>query len=1350
MGKARSAGLVAAAVLMAAVLACAATEKEEWLTGGPLAGLRLPDFAEGEAPEVELYPGSVEHYRAYMTKYVPVRSFFDRQSLRRNWVVPAIPGAEGAPVEQYRPPCRAPDGDPVPVLRCRPGSPLLKLDLGTLEIGLYAVRLIGAVEPAKLRRFREPLYVAMRVNDGPAGQVNTYRLRIGYVDDFYSVAEIYFHAPARRRYQAELFVDRGSTVDLLLHNVTLDDVLAGTVRRPLKQRTTLHAEQPLGKERIPSLERLPSLSAQERLARDAALWRWLPPINAQGAWLDLNVEVPGVAQGTGDPREAEYGSWEAVDNLSAELGGLLRYDPELYDAFLENRKLGLRYTVEDLIARRPLPDPYPYKDDGAGLFFPDPTNPDRGYQFAPIAYAVGMRLRAAVRAIEGGAELWRRTGNREIARDAAVTLIRLAYQYPAIDSANWLACLTAIPGAYDRDLRCRQREEMARWLPDYSGYLKPLYAYDALFDTIQGNEELARSIGRFVPWVRTSEDLIELLDVYLVQTQAKRIMRYHDHSEPTALANVAAVLGDTSVTDPYLEWLFTRTFVYPLNPCGIQDLMVSGCDRHGTQYIGSTFYAQGDGAATSAATLSRYLAAGGNPQFDLSRAEISPKPLAQCRWQLDIMVAGLDFARIGDVCGPDKAPGATLPALIEASQRGWQWSRDPRFAWVLAHLAGPEEVPRAEWAAIEAAAAQVRRAPWLDNRSRVVSNWFGVLETGLEHDDYRFRRAAYVRTGIGMGHQHADTLDLQVVAHGLPMTIDGGQRSGYSEPNDRFSRVHNVVEVNGQGNEEYGLRSPAWVQTLSDAPGARYLQANAVPPDAARLFYRQVALLDVDEGANSHRLPVSLQVPGSRLDPGAVTGNSYVFDVFRVSGGQTHAYCFHGPVNDDFAWNAENVVPVSSVKPRFDVESDVGYLSLFAPYPNGKLAGTAPATLQATWRYTRDGKVGSEQQMLGENYQAASPRKFTRLHLLGAAGLRALRAESVSEKFDYHYTNLMALRRGEALESAFTAIIEPFAGEPFITSCRLLPVAGNETDALRAAAVAVQTRNGHRDLCFADGRPESVRQIGAGETGGAYRVAGEFAYYSVDAAGLRQAALTGGTLLEGPHLRLRTAARRRTARVTGVNYPEQSLRIDAAWPEAAAGRAFTIGSPQWTTTYTVTAVRPADGGSTLTLDGGADCYRSPIREVDAAAGRVRCAIDFNPGGPKQPAKNRVASNDQLTRFWRAEQVSGDTFRLTGRPVSEADFAPSGVLRLWEYGVGDTLAQSAYVGLRRVEEGVYELVGDVDVTVALKVRALAISTDRESWKRLEGRREGDWLAVTIDAGAFAAGAVYLKEEAAPAM
>lgn len=96
---------------------CAAAQDAEYETGGPLAGAKLPLWKtqygeppghpgslpdkmataasvrdgqfvytewgpQGQAPEVELYPDAVEHYRAYMFKYMPIRSFFDKQSQR--------------------------------------------------------------------------------------------------------------------------------------------------------------------------------------------------------------------------------------------------------------------------------------------------------------------------------------------------------------------------------------------------------------------------------------------------------------------------------------------------------------------------------------------------------------------------------------------------------------------------------------------------------------------------------------------------------------------------------------------------------------------------------------------------------------------------------------------------------------------------------------------------------------------------------------------------------------------------------------------------------------------------------------------------------------------------------------------------------------------------------------------------------------------------------------------------------------------------------------------------------------------------------------------------------------------
>lgn len=1279
---------------------------QDYEVGGPLAGLRLPPFPtqHGEkpgqpgelpgkhdgdplAPCFELNPGSPELYRNYWFKYCPCRSFFDRQSKVRGWVAPNIPGA--AKAEDYAAPLywvprhaavvnTGLRWKPVPVIRCTVGSPVLKLDLGELDIGVYALRLIAAVPTEQLKPFRTPLFVRATLNDGPRGEPNSYRLRLGYCDEFYSIAEIYFHADERRSFNAEIAVDEGSGVEMLLHEISLDDALAGVERRAIKSRRTLPeaGPPPPGNVEPPR---------DQRLARDAEIWNAFPRVNAQAfghGWMggdehtlrrNVSIGVPGKT-----PKEIadEFGEWQ----------------PGKGDVFLFNKKLDLAYTMDDLRKGLPLPAPYPYRDDGAGLFFPDPDDPGKGHLWAPIANEVQSRLRNYPGTlVRRNVEKYLKTGDTTAAREAAVALARWAYAFPTIDAANFLTYVVRDPGPYGRDIRCRRRDSTATFYPHYPLYVDPiLYDYDRLFDYIRDNAELAESIGRFVPWVKSPQDVVKLIDAYLVQTTAKRILRYHYYTDPMDIANAAAVVGDTKVTDPWMEWLFTKTFIYPLPPVGIADAMITGCCRDGCEYIGSTYYAQGEGALRVAESLERYLKAGGNRKYDLSDKARYPKPVAQCYWRLKNVVAGWDFLRIGDVCGPDKTAGHTLRDLAFA-RNGWDWTADPRFAFIISHYIGRKDESDAEWAKIEAAAAGVKRAPWLDNRSRVMPMWAGVLESGLEHDDPRFRRAAYVRVGFGIGHQHADTMDLQVVAQGCPATIDGGQRPGYSSPGDGTTRVHNLVEVDGRGFQGY-----SWVRALADAPGARYLMAEAEPPQGATLFRRQVALIDVDEGQGSHPLPIEAQKPGSKLPAGVTPANSYVFDVFRVAGGKTHTYCFHGTVEDDFQWNVADAKPVPE-----DDASEVGqYLGMFKSLPDKRFVGTAPGILEATWRQTREPRLmGSEVTHRRPNYSDDLPRRFTRLHLLDARGARAMRGSLNCRNYNYDFANLFVQKvtEKESQDTTFVALIEPFVGEPFITARRLLRVEKGEGDsaALQPVAVEVKTANGHTDILFADAALAERVIPDAKMT-----VAAEYAYLSTDKAGFRQAALAGGTHLAAPGIELRPAQRERVGKVVKVDYLAKTLWIDQPWPATTRPAVFEIGVPNHWTTYTALDVRPDGNLTRITVENGADYFRSAIEEVKPEEGIVRCALGPTMGNRPGINKAWVASDDDATTFWRADIVGDKTFKLTGGPVTKEAFGKAGVLRLWEYGVGDSLRQTTFASIRRVAPGKFELSADVDVTLTL--------------------------------------------------
>jgi hypothetical protein len=417
--------------LLTTVLAAAA---EDYEIGGPLAGVRLERFPtqhgetpgfpgcvpelmavgdvvddmgneyrqwgpQGQAPEWHLYDGSVEHWRAYMFKYMPIRSFFDRQSQLKNFVAADLADAAGTQIERYAEPLYwVPRHEPprptghqaaaVAVVRLKTGSPVLRLDLGELPPGLYAVRVIGAVETQRLRPFRQPLYMRMVINDGRDGADSTYRRRLGYCDQFYSVAEFYFHSFESRRYRAELAVDRGSAVELLVHNVSLDDVLAGTQPQALKTRTTIASAVPEARAAAEAAREkgravVEPVSREERLRRDAAIWNAFPPINAQGSGLRVGRSGYGSIRGvrvgsaelTGEQIVEQYGDW-----VAPERAGEMRKAADWDDAtvFLANPKLNLVYTVDDLRVGRALPAPYPLKDDGAGLYFPEPDDPESG------------------------------------------------------------------------------------------------------------------------------------------------------------------------------------------------------------------------------------------------------------------------------------------------------------------------------------------------------------------------------------------------------------------------------------------------------------------------------------------------------------------------------------------------------------------------------------------------------------------------------------------------------------------------------------------------------------------------------------------------------------------------------------------------------------------------------------------------------------------------------------------------------------------------------------------------------------------------------------------------------------
>ena len=1343
--------------------------------GGPLAGFKLPLFPtqhgeepgysgclpgtnyspQHQYPEYELYAGSVEHWRSNMARMHPNRTLYDRQSQIRNWVASEI-AEEGilaaerqdhSCIEEYAAPVYwnhewilqyfvapdipdAPGPDrndgadrslsyladdtgkklkPVPVIRMGAGSGIT-LDLGELRIGLFVVRIIGAVATEDICPFRKPLFIEAEISDRPEGKSSVYNQRIGYCDEFYDVADVYFRADEERSYQMNVRIGEGSEVDLLVHNISLDDVLAGCVRRPLKTGTLHPCKASFTQTRDDTVPE-----------RDHQIWHGFPPLNYQAGRFDPGGPggTPGVEPGTNEMTrqeiEEEFGAWKHSDEP-----GLL----------MINEKLGLQYSMEDFCQRRPLPDPYPLKDTGVGLTFPSEQSPNHGRVWSPIGEALLQRVSTCYREIRAAAEAFHTDGDVHQAYEGALKLVRFAYSFPTVEDNNMLPSVVHDPGNYGRADRCRRRETGgSQFLGHFEFHFSLAPICDKLFPFIQGNEQLAETVGRFVPWVRNFEDVIELLDTYLLQTLAKRFMRYHysgDGREPEYLAEVAAILGDAEVAEPMMDWLFHRTFYYPRPLAGLPDYMVTATDRDGRGTIASSSYVFGDTwAAKFAEGADAYVRNGGNPKFDLHDPKRFPKIVPSLYFPIRSRTAGMWTMRMGNVSGPDKDYRKGFQYLHDSrAASGWRWTKDPAFAFALFHYGERDGWSDDEWKEIEDAAKNNRRAPWLENQSRVLPGYAAFLESGLQHDDWRFRRSVMLRIGTGTGHAHNDTLDLQIHAHGVPMTIDAGQRPGYSTPGDKHSRVHNTVEVDGQdwmsvhtaevNQWDHLGGTNCWISTMADGEGVRYMRATLANNPLCKSAQRQVMLIDVDEGEGSQKLgPESWGPAPQGLPRHIVSANSYVVDVFRAAGGSTHTYCFHSHIAEP---DPENPQPLTNLENKEKLNENEttelsGDLAIATEYlmefSGERYVARAPQNLEATFTLQKERNqpgnsrrfqlAGTESYLMGCAYDPDLPDKFTRLHMPGVEGELVMRGDLNCTQWDYRIPNIFLQRHGADLESAFVAVIEPFSGVPFIESVERMQMEETDASAQQPVAVRVLTTNGREDICYASGDPETLSRFGG------LSVAAETAFYSTDENGLSQISLVGASEFDCPDLKIKAAHPERHGRIIRVDHSQQAIWIDQLWPASDREQLVEILTqpsdvPEaWKTGFTVTSVQPEQDCTKITFLRSAGNYRSQIVDVNSEANELTAGLHL-PEGCGDFCRGWTATNEAGGRQWRVTNARDRTFTLEGETVREEMFQPENVLRLWEYGVGDKVRRSEDIELLKLSQGEFELRADDDIEI----------------------------------------------------
>ncbi len=1350
-------------------------------------------------PQFQNYPGSVEHFRGENSKYIPSLNPFNRVSLVRNFKAVALPGTESARETYAEPivyiPRFAPTvvtgerRDPVPVVRLKPGGARLRFEVGPLPWGIYVVRVIACLEEQDVRiTHPEDLILEMSINDGPDGEVNTYALRQRGTYNFYSMGEFFFRVESEtlRSFEIEIGSRPESAVDLLVHNVDVHDRLYATAKRAGKgnaitvTREALQAqwdsEEGLQIQENARTERAEALKAQRqrhpdladdelerrwRRERDDIIWNELPPLNAPintpGAGYytvpletDPATEAQLKAQGMAFARDWTDWQW----GMGIKDHATWRFEYDIYNfnpwrlAFVDPAQADKNpihtYTLDDLKALKPLPglpfEVYPWGkrfEDANGVYF-----------FNPVSAAGYITVATAQHRLENpNVSHWYLKGGHAIrSRDLALRLIRWAYAAPTHSVLHKFNVIVADP-ARNNGRRYAHEDRGIHYQSHEWANLAGLY--DQMFPYIQDNAELAEAVGHYVPWVKTPADVIRLLDTHLLQFGAQEVMcfqKFYDHEHAGMLAKLAAIQGDPAITDPWMDSMMTWTWEYPRRVGTFLSFLYTALQRDGSTSIGSFFYAQSGGLAAKVQEWIDQAGDGISPRFslkDITRIAATP------HWYLETRVAGMHHPSIGDVGGANIMYGEWMGGLGGWMKTGWRWTRDPRFAWGVVNLGRRMAETDAEWSAITNAAAGVRN-PFFANRSRVLANWGGYLEGGTDSDDFRFRHAARVRIGGGSGHNHSDMLDLGLWSLGLPMAPDGGARPGYGRPDVTGSWMHNVVTVDKQNRSDH-----AWVTALADMDGAQYLSARGA---AEPYLARQVALIEVDAGRPAARPPSTPHLlPGTTYDNDIALPRAYFVDFARARGGaRDHAYNFHGPTTDEF---------IANVTPRALDAFETDWLDSQTPekknyiVENEQWGGTVGAEgLTATWRMGRDpikflaAERGErttrapEPAIMGAAYDPNSPRKYMCLHLPGQQGARFLTGLWVSAASGEGREDGDLLRQvhviRETRQSLFAAVLEPYAGTPFIEGVTMEE--GDTQNADGHAALRVALVGGQRDLHVGDvaGAPE--RQLKDGT-----RVQARYAYVSRDGNGLRQVNLVGGKVLELPELTLTPEREAWRATVKRVDYDRQIVLLDQLLPlKLLDGAFFEVGYPaaegyaeRWTN-FEAIGLTQREGHTLLRWRKGTDIGLAEIegltkhatRTDDAWTITIDAALDLTTGN------TRLAAVDDQKRQWKLDANQG--FVLYGGTQSAGGLKPGDRLFFHEFGVDAEFRASTSVSLRRAPEGGYRLTGNVPCALTLSTGKAEWSTDGQAWSAVPAG-EGGKRTLNVTAAQLAEGPVRVR-------
>ncbi len=1130
-------------------------------------------------------------------------------------------------------------------LALAPGDPAVELKLNNLPVGIYSAYLIGQIDPkgrAQLERIWQPCPMLFTAHDAQGNQLEAGRRLLKQSFTLRRMQGFHFHVNQPGDVTLRFAVTKEAQETAWLMGIAVTDNLDGLPSMAIKSRQNYGAPSA-------TPQRLTEITA-ERRQRDEVIWNALPPVNSHfqihnqtQAFLTAGatLQVPAMNFVALEPDVRSY-NWHQH-----------AFSP--LDLVLP--KTGQTIRAQDVFSAAPTPAGV---DDGTGLFFRKADHPELPHDVyvTPRALLMGRRYldylgavidsRGSIRGLMLAKQYFEK-GDANVGHDAALALVRLAYDWPAIEmNLHEIRLSTHSPDLeYNTDWSSSRNGKY--FYEGWSGnnFLGLMEAYDQLFPYIQDNALFASAVGRFIPWIKTPQDVVAFLDRWLVFAGVRDYEQQRIRAAPV-MESAARCLGPSPQTARWFDLTQVPTEIYPTEG-RFNELYATSITRDGVHYIGSYLvYAFGfaQDLVDRAALMADAKRQGVQLRMDLSDAQQYPKVRKAADFLLDMFVAGGFPIMVGDASGGPhtghEAPKRMKMAQASLRHAALLWDL-PRQAWVLKHQLGVSEP------AIDALAAQQPHDPVLHNTSRVLAGaGSAVVELFPEAKDVHAKMAATLRLGIGQGHSHNDYLDLNLFDMGLPLAVDLACRDEgnyWSRPGAGWAFLHNHAIASADDDPRQ-----AGVQQ-----GEPWLEAFA--PPALRAVYRgkdselrrDVVVMPLRDQALPH-------VP-----------NAYVFDVQRLRGGKLHTWCFHGCESEEVQVNTS-----------MTAATDSRWLDRLLP--GTQRQGIAPEQLTATWTMTRAAReiphqfkgggvikaVACEPTVLGKAYDANRPEVKMNVTLLDAAGQQVMVGSPYSQQYSYCFPFLWVQKPAGDGDSVYPAIYHWQRGqEPTVKEARLI-----SRDPL---TVEVRTALGQTDRFISTAQGLVVTRH--------------------DAQGLAWVKVVGQQQLQGEGVKLQLATDAYAARITGMDYVQRTLTTDTALPRdpgvtagnaarksylqlTGSGQSFTFADDLLISQGALTAISPNPRQPALWQ---IDMARPPLFSE-----RVNRSVDGY----------TLTSEDHQWQF-RAGQLlqgaAGKTPDASGFTDVNGDGRAS--VLCYELGVSDELRLPAELEIRRTAKG-YEARGNV--------------------------------------------------------